>query len=200
MGAQLSRVSGQMGIARVRLVGRRGVEVGVERHLGVDHHPAPTHEVDHQVGPPGAVVEAHLLVEVAPVDQPGELHRAAQVQLAPATADLRLAQRRRQGPGLPLQRGHVLVELALPQRSLPVEVVHLVAQPVEALHHLGLLDQPGGVRRPGTRPEHADHAAEAEPGDEGGQHRDVSMLQHERDRPTVVEVEACERSTTSVAV
>ena len=44
------------------------------------------------------------------------------------------------------------MELALPGGALPVEVVHLVAEPVEALHHLGLVDHAGGVRRPASAP------------------------------------------------
>ena len=125
-----------------------GVEVGVERHLGVDDDAAPADQVDHEVGPAGAVVEAHLLGEVAPVDEAGQLDRPAQVQLAPAPAHLGLAQRRRQRAGLALEQVDLGVELALPGRPRAVEVVHLVAEPVQPLHHLGLVDQAGDVRLP----------------------------------------------------
>ena len=130
----------QRGLAHGLVVGGRGVEVGVERHLRVHDDLPAADEVDDQVGAQGAVLEPHLLAEVAPVDQPGQLDRPAQVELAPASADLGPAQRGRRGVGLAAQVGDVLVELALPGGALPVEVVHLVAEPVEALHHLGLVD------------------------------------------------------------
>ncbi len=40
---------------RVAGVGGGGVEVGVERHLRVDHHLPAAHEVHHEVGPQCAV-------------------------------------------------------------------------------------------------------------------------------------------------
>ena len=76
-----------------------GVQERVERHLGVDDDVLAAGEVDHQVGaqqPPSSVPCGHLLGEVAAVHQPGELDDPAQVQLAPAAPDLRLAQRRGQ--------------------------------------------------------------------------------------------------------
>jgi hypothetical protein len=73
--------------------------------------------------------------------------------------------------GLTAQVGDVLVELALPGRPLPVEVVHLVAEPVEALHHLGLVDHAGGVRRARARPQQTDQAAEGQPDREGDEER-----------------------------
>ena len=97
MAAQLGRVPGEVvavrGLALGGVVGRGGVEVGVQRHLRVDHDAATTHQAHHQVGPARTVVETHLLGEVAAVDEPGELDRAAQVQLAPAPAHLWAAQR-----------------------------------------------------------------------------------------------------------
>ena len=95
--AQLAGVAGQMGVAQVGVVGRRGVEEGVERHLGVDHDAAAAGQPHHQVGALGAVGEVDLLVEVAAVDQPGQLDGPAQVELAPAAAHLRPAQRGGQG-------------------------------------------------------------------------------------------------------
>ena len=56
MGAQLPGVPGQVGLALVLVVGARGVEEGVERHLRVDDHPAAADEVDDQVGALRAVV------------------------------------------------------------------------------------------------------------------------------------------------
>ncbi len=160
--AQLAGVSPQRLAAHRLVVGGRRVEVGVEGHLGVHHDLAPADEVHDQVGTLGAVVEAHLLGEVAAVDQPRELDRAAQVELAPASPDLGLAQGGGQGPGLPGQVGDLLVELPLPGGAVLVEVAHLVAEAVEPLHHLGLVDHAGGVRRPAARPEQAQAAAEDE--------------------------------------
>jgi hypothetical protein len=107
-----------------------------------------------------AVGDADLLVEVAAVDHPGELDRPAQVELAPATAHLRAAQRVRQAPGLLLELGDVLAELALPARALPVEVDHLVAEPVEPLHHLGLVDHPSRHLRPRAGPQQPERTPE----------------------------------------
>ena len=122
-----------------------GVEERVERHLGVDHDRPLAGEADDEVGPQGAVgavVQVDLLEEVAAVDQAGQLDGPAQVELAPASAHLGPAQRGRQGLGLAAQAvggqphvEHLLVELALPGGARVVEVVELVAEPVEALHH-----------------------------------------------------------------
>ena len=176
MAAQLSRVAGEVGVSLVGVVGRRGVEEGVERHLGVDHDRPPADEPDHEVGSQRrvvAVAQVDLLLEVAAVDQAGQLDRTPQVELAPATAHLGTSQRRRQRLRLAAQAvggvPHVedlLVQLALPRRPCVLEVVELVAEPVEALHHLGLVDHrlplPGDVRRSRARPEHAHGAPERE--------------------------------------
>jgi len=143
--------------------------------------------VDDQVGTPGPVVEAHLLAEVAPVHQPGQLDRAPQVQLAPPAAHLRLAQRGRQRPGLALELVDLGVEVALPGGAGPVEVVHLVAEPVEALHHLGLVQQPLDVRAPGARPQHAEQGPEGEPEGQGEEERHrghVPSMAAATDNPT----------------
>ena len=158
----------------VGLVGRGGVEEGVERDLGVDHDAAAAGQPHHQVGTLGAVGELDLLVEVAAVDQPGQLDRPAQVELAPAAADLGPAERGGEGLRLAPQAvggvahvEHLLVELALPGRPRVLEALQLVTEPVEALHDLGLVDhalpQPLDVRRSGARPEHADDRAQREP-------------------------------------
>ena len=171
---QLPGVAGQVGLALVVVIGARGVEERVERHLRVDHHPTAAHELDDQVGALDAVVAGHgvgLLGEVAPVDQPGQLDRPAQVHLAPAPPHLRLAERRRQRLGLASQRvgghphvEHLLAELALPAGPLVVEVAHLVAEPVEALEQLGPVDARvdgrRDVRRPRAHPEHAHRGAQ----------------------------------------
>ena len=184
--AQLAGVAGQVGLALVVVIGARGVEERVERHLRVDHHPTPADQLDDEVGALDAVVASDrvgLLGEVAPVDQPGQLDGAAQVHLAPAAADLRLAQRRRQRLGLAPQRvggrPHVedlLAELPLPGGALVVEVAHLVAEPVESLDQLGpvdaRLDRRGDVRRPRAHPEHAQGRTQREPQQQHQHHRD----------------------------
>ena len=107
----------------------------------------PPARLHHQVGAQPAVVAAWRCtcsVEVAAVDQAGELDDAAQVQLTPAAADLRLAQRGGQRGGLAAQHvGGVpdvvdlLLELALPGDPVLGHVAQLVVQPVEALAHDG---------------------------------------------------------------
>ncbi len=161
------------------VVGGRRVEVGVEGHLGVDHDVAPADEVHNQVGTLGSVGKAHLLGEVAAVDQARQLDRAAQVELAPAAPDLGLAQGGGEGPGLAGQVGDLLVELPLPGGAVLVEVAHLVAEAVEPLHHLGLVDHAGGVRRPAARPEQAQAAAEDQAEDERECERGQDLHGHE---------------------
>ena len=190
MAAQLSRVAGELGVSLVGVVGRRRVEEGVERDLGVDHDRPPADEPDHEIRSQRrvrVVAQVDLLLEVAAVDQAGQLDRTPQVELAPATAHVGTSQRRRQRLRLAAQAvggvPHVedlLVELALPRRPGVLEVVELVAEPVEALHHLrmwqGLVDHrlplPGDVRRSRARPEHAHGAPERESDREHEKERD----------------------------
>ena len=70
-------VPGEVVVTLGVVVGARRVEVGVERHLRVDHDLPVAGKVHHQVGAEGAVVEPHLLGEVAALDQAGELDGAA---------------------------------------------------------------------------------------------------------------------------
>jgi hypothetical protein len=74
------------------VVGGRGVEVGVERDLGVDDDLAAADEVDDQIRPQGAILQPDLLAEVAPVDEPGQLDGATEVELAPAPPHLGASQ------------------------------------------------------------------------------------------------------------
>ena len=152
----------------------RGVEEGVERDLGVHHDAAAAGEPHHQVGAPGAVGELDLLVEVAAVDEAGQLDGSPQVELAPAAPDLGPPEGGGEGLGLATEAvggvahvEHLLVELALPGRARVLEPLQLVAEPVEALHDLGLVDhalpQPLDVRRSRPRPEHAHERAQREP-------------------------------------
>ena len=185
MRAQLPHVPGEVGGPLAVVVGRRGVEVGVQRDLGVDHDPPLADQVHHQVGAAGAVVEADLLGEVAAVDQAGQLDGPAQVQLAPASPDLRLAQRGGQRLRLAAQRLgreahvlHLLVQLALPAGALVVEVAHLVLQPLEALPHHRLVGGPQRVhltvvvRRAAPGPQRAERTAEHDPHEQAQQQRE----------------------------
>ena len=193
MGAQLPGVAGEVASAVGIVVGPGGVEVGVERHLGVDHDLPVAGQVHHEVGAQRAVVEPHLLGEVAALDQPGELDRAAQVDLTPPTAHLRLAQRGGERLGLAAQRlarhphvEHLFVELPLPARPLVVDLAQLVAQPVEALHHLGLVDHalPDRVDVVGPRPHPqraAEHAQREADHQAGQQDQDLHAIEHEGD-------------------
>ena len=135
----------------------------------------PAGEGHHEVGAQPAVVEADLLGEVAVVDQAGELDGAAQVELAPLAAHLRLAERGGQGRGLAAQPlggeahvGHLLVELGLPGHPVVGEVAELVLQPVEAVADHGVVggalleggDRGGPVDAARACPQHADQGAE----------------------------------------
>ena len=160
MRTQLGGVSAQVSAVVVLVVRGRGVEIGVEGDLGVDDELLVAGQVHHQVGAQPPVLELDLLGEVALVDQAGQLDRAAQVHLPPAPPDLRFAQRRRQRPGLGLQPPDLGLELSLPAGALAVEVLHLVAEPVEPLHHLGLVHHPGRDRLHAPRP-HPQHAEQS---------------------------------------
>ena len=84
-----------------------GVEEGVERHLGVGDEAAPLRQQEAGVGPQAAVFgpQRLLQLEVDVLGHPGDLDAAAQLQLAPLAAGLRLAQRL-------LQAGRLGVEVA----------------------------------------------------------------------------------------
>ncbi len=146
MRADVLAEASQGAVVLLGVVGRGQVEERRERRLGVDRDGPPAREGDDQVGAQPAVVDADLLGEVAVVDESGELDGAAQVELAPLPADLRLAQRRGEGGGLAAQGvggvahvGHLLVELGLPRDPVVGEVAELVLEPVEAVAHDGLV-------------------------------------------------------------
>jgi hypothetical protein len=117
--------------------------------------------------------EGRLLGEVAAVHHAGELDAAAQLQLAPAAAGLRPAQRVDQRRGLAAQQlgaaphaGHLLAQLGLgagplhlQPAQLDLDQVELLAQrPDQVLDGLPLADQlPAGLlagagQRPGGEP------------------------------------------------
>ena len=168
--------AGQRPVVLGRVVGAGEVEERRQRSLGVHRDRAAAGQRHHEVGTQPAVVEAHLLGEVAVVDQPGELDRAAQVELAPLPAHLRLAQRGGQGAGLAAQRvgreayvGHLLVQLGLPRHPVVGEVAQLVLQALEPVLDDGVVgdallerDHRDVVLGPAARPQHADEGAEAE--------------------------------------
>ena len=81
---------------RARLIALRlgGIQVGIQRRLGIDHQIAPFAHVHDQIRPLHARVTRHarLLGEITVRRHAGELHDAAQGQFTPATADLRAAQ------------------------------------------------------------------------------------------------------------
>ena len=157
------------------------VEERRERRLGVDGDGAPAGEGHHEVRPQPTVVHADLLGEVAVVHQAGQLDGAAQVQLAPLAAHLRLAQRGGEGGGLAPQGlggqphvGDLLVQLGLPGDPVVGEVAELVLQPLEAVLHHGVVGHPLLERGDGrvvagsaAGPQHADQRAEGEADREG---------------------------------
>ena len=126
-------------------------EVGVERRLGVDHQVARFGHVHDQVRAQRAFLADHLqlLGEVAVLAQAGELHQAAQRQLAPAAAHLRAAQRRDQVARLALQ-----LRLAAGERlDLRAQAGEgLAALALERLHlRLGALRARCAAARPAAR-------------------------------------------------
>ena len=88
-------MAAQVGGVLLRVLRVEGVEVGGEGDLGVDDDAPPAGQVDHQVGAHEFPAEAgaDLGLEVAVADHAAELHDALQLDLAPAAADLRGAQR-----------------------------------------------------------------------------------------------------------
>ena len=87
---------------------------------------------------------------------------AAQVQLTPAAAHLGSSQCGGQRAGLSLQQVDLGVQLPLPGRAGAVEMVHLVAEPVQPLHQLGLVEHAVVGRGSRPDPEHADGRAEGQ--------------------------------------
>ena len=78
---------------------RRRLQVGGERHLGVDDHVLAAGQPDHHVRPLPALHD-HLLVEVHVRGHPGQFDDPAQLELAPAAAGLGPPQRGDQRLGL----------------------------------------------------------------------------------------------------
>jgi hypothetical protein len=80
--------------------GLGGLQVGGERHLGVDHDVLAAGQAHHHVRAQRPGVDRHLLVEVDPRAHPGQLDHPPQLQFPPAPAHLGPAQRRDQRRGL----------------------------------------------------------------------------------------------------
>ena len=94
--AHLGRVPRHVGALQLDVVGVDRVEIGADRHLGVDDDALAARQLDDQVGAkqPAFVVALALLgAEVAVVDHARELDDALQLHLAPAAADVRRAER-----------------------------------------------------------------------------------------------------------
>ncbi len=106
-----------------------GGEIRVEWRLGVDHQVACIGHVYDQIRTQRAFLADHLqlLGEVAVLAEAGELHQAAQCQLAPTAAHLRAA-----------QRGDQIARLALQLRLAAGERLDLGAQGREGVAALAL--------------------------------------------------------------
>ncbi len=216
--AQLPGVPGEVPVAVLVVAGGRRVEERVQGHLGVDHDVLAAGQVHDQVRSQGAAVAGRrdLLVEVAARDQTGELHRPAQVQLPPAPAHLRPAQRGRERGRLPAQRlggvPHlldVLAQLALPRDPVLLEVAQLVVQPVEALLDHGVVAGPrlerkslgrgvpgvGPSARPQQRQQPTEQRADGERDEQRERRTEVHASQHARphrhNRAGAADYEAC---------
>ncbi len=82
------------------------LQIGLQRGLGVNRDLPPAAELDHHVGTGAAAVSAAdsgLLLEVAVLLHPGQLHDAAQLDLAPASAHHRRLERLGQVGGFGMQ-------------------------------------------------------------------------------------------------
>ena len=111
MVADETRVARKVAAARVVVLGLGGVEVGLERRLGVDDDALAARELHDQVGseqPALVVALARLLDEVAVRDHAGQLDDALELDLAPAPAYVRRPQRRHEAARLLLQPGLAL--------------------------------------------------------------------------------------------
>ena len=83
---------------------------------------------------------AHLGVEVAVLGHPGQLDDALQLDLAPAAADLRAAQRPGQRPGLvrqlrrrPVQRRDLLPQRGVGADPVPLDLAQLALDPLQGV-------------------------------------------------------------------
>ena len=92
---QVPGVRGEARLAVVIVSGGGGLQVGGERHLGVDDHVLSAGQPDHHVRPLPAL-DDHLLVEVHVRGHARELHHPAQLKLAPPAAGLGPPQRAHQ--------------------------------------------------------------------------------------------------------
>ena len=104
--AHLGEVPAERLIARVLVARLDRVEIRGERHLGVDDDDALGRQAHDHVGAQPAALAVHrlLLDEVAERRHAGELGDAAERDLAPASADVRRAQRLHQLVRLGAQR------------------------------------------------------------------------------------------------
>ena len=111
--ARLPRVALELHAALRFDLGLLGVEEGVERHLRVGDEAAPLGQQEAGVGSQPAVfgVERLLQLEVDVLGHAGDLDAAAQLQLAPLAARLRLAQRLLQARGLGVEVADRLAHL-----------------------------------------------------------------------------------------
>ena len=146
--------------ARALVVVRRlaGVEVGGERHLGVDDDDLAAGQADDHVGAQPAVVGGggHLLVEVAVRKHPGELDDPLQLDLAPASAHVGRPQRGHERRGALAQLRELLARAPMPRRlagelerpHLAVDLLERLLQRPDVARQLRLrdLEEGGAVR------------------------------------------------------
>ena len=118
------------------VVGRlAGVEVRRERNLRVDDHDLLARETDDQVGaqPPVVGRGRDLLVEVAVRQHARELDDALQLNLAPASPDVRRPQRGREGRGALAQLRQLAPERAVRPLARELQRPHLAVDLLERL-------------------------------------------------------------------
>ena len=118
------------------VVGRlAGVEVRRERNLGVDDHDLLARETNDQIGPQPSIVgrDCDLLVEVAVGQHAGKLDDALELNLPPASPDVRRPQRGRKRCGALAQLRQLSPERAVRPLSRQLQRADLAVDLLERL-------------------------------------------------------------------
>ena len=146
MSAHLARVVGQARLAR-DLIGRLdGLQVAVQRCLGVHHDRLTCGQIHQQIRAQAAIVakQRGLRTEVAILQHAGHFHHAAQLNFTPPSARARRAQGRHQLARLAAQlrlrldqAAHLLAEPGIGSGARLLQFLDLVVHLVERFAHRG---------------------------------------------------------------
>ena len=146
MDAHLAGVIGQARLAR-DLVGRLdGLQVAVERRLGIHHDGLAGRQIHQQVRAQAAIVaeQRGLRAEIAVLQHAGHFDHAAQLNFTPPSARARRAQRGHQFARLAAQlrlrldqAAHLLAESGIGSGARLLEFLDLMVDLVERFAHRG---------------------------------------------------------------